>query len=201
MWENVPAGAGFLIIGTESENLGRAKVKAFDELVLVNYSYPGCVPLRNIMRLPKDQAFQLAGKLAEEHPETTAFYRFADFENYYALRKAQDECLYERFLALGGRPEEEHPLSFVLEGSEYLCSWFGDGIKTVLPLKGIAPRHISFTVGDSGAAFQKKGSAELLTLNSLRRLMEENSGDLGQILRHTGYHYVEAQLWCDAYLE
>lgn len=175
-------------------------MKVFDELVLVNYSYPGCVPLRNIMRLPKERAFQLAGKLAEEHPETAAFYRFADFENYYALRKAQDRELYERFLALGGRPEEEHPLSFVLEGSEYLRGWFGDGVKTVLPLKGIAPWHISFTIGDSGAVFQKNGTAELLTLSSLRRLTEENGGDLGRILSHTGYHYVEAQLWCDAYV-
>ena len=61
-------------------------MKAFDQLVLVNYCHPGCVPLKNIMRLPEAQAFQLAQRLAEEHPETTAFYRFADFANYYALR-------------------------------------------------------------------------------------------------------------------
>ena len=46
------------------------------------------------MRLPKKEAFALASALAELHPETTAFYRFADFEKYYALRKKQDECLY-----------------------------------------------------------------------------------------------------------
>lgn len=176
-------------------------MKAFDQLVLVNYCHPGCLPLKNIMRLPEAQAFQLAQKLAREHPETTAFYRFADFANYYALRKAQDAALYERFLQLGGRPEEEHPLSFVLEGSDYLRGWFDNGPQTQLLLKDIAPWHISFTVGDSGAVFQKSGSVEVLTVSGLRRLMEENGGGLAPILRHTGYHYVEAQLWCDAYLE
>ena len=48
-------------------------MKAFDQLVLVNYCHPGCVPLKNTMRLPEAQAFQLAQRLAEEHPETTAF--------------------------------------------------------------------------------------------------------------------------------
>ncbi|MDE6839118.1 MAG: hypothetical protein K2P33_12095 [Acutalibacter sp.] len=176
-------------------------MKAFDQLVLVNYCHPGCVPLKNIMRLPEAQAFQLAQRLAEEHPETTAFYRFADFANYYALRKAQDAALYQRFLLLGGRPEEAHPLSFVVEGSAYLRGWFGNGPETQLLLKDIAPWHISFTVGDSGAAFQKNGTVELLDVNGLRRLLEENGGSLAQVLLHTGYHYVEAQLWCDAYLK
>lgn len=176
-------------------------MKAFDQLVLVNYCHPGCVPLKNTMRLPEAQAFQLAQRLAEEHPETTAFYRFADFANYYALRKAQDAALYQRFLLLGGRPEEAHPLSFVVEGSAYLRGWFGNGPETQLLLKDIAPWHISFTVGDSGAAFQKNGTVELLDVNGLRRLLEENGGSLAQVLLHTGYHYVEAQLWCDAYLK
>ena len=57
-------------------------MKTFEEIGLVNYCYPDCIPLMNIMRLPKEEAFQMAHKLADAHPETTAFYRFADFENY-----------------------------------------------------------------------------------------------------------------------
>lgn len=57
-------------------------MKTFDELVLVNYCYPDCTPLMNIMRLSEAEAFQLAHKLAENHPDTAAFYRFADFNNY-----------------------------------------------------------------------------------------------------------------------
>ena len=74
-----------------------------ENLLLVNYCHPDCVPLKNIMRLAKEEAFEMAKKMAAAHPETTAFYRFADFENYYDLRLRQDEFLYSRFVELGGR--------------------------------------------------------------------------------------------------
>lgn len=80
----------------------------FEKIVLVNYCYPDCTPLMNIMRLPKSEAFKLAEDLAKKHPETTAFYRFADFDNYYAPRKSQDRYLYDKFVCLGGRPEEAY---------------------------------------------------------------------------------------------
>ena len=176
-------------------------MKAFNELILVNYCYPDCTPLMNIMRLTKIDAFQLASKLAETHPDTTAFYRFADFENYYALRKKQDDYLYSRFIELGGLPEENHPLSFVIESSDYLHNWFGNGIETKLPLKDIAPYHISFTIGDSGAEFQKNGSIDLLTVDELYRRINKYGGDYKTFLQATGRHYIEVQLWSDKYIK
>lgn len=175
-------------------------MKSFDELILVNYCYPDCTPLRNIMRLSETEAFQLARSFAEKHLDTTAFYRFADFDNYYALRKRQDEYLYSRFIELGGLPEEKHPLSFVIEGSEYLRNWFGDGIETKLLLKEIASCHVSFTIGDSGAEFQKNGSVELLTLKEFNQLLNKHGGDFEALIRATGRHYIEVQLWSDKYL-
>ena len=117
------------------KDIGRRNIKEgngmrFEELELVNYCAPGCIPMLNIMRLSRDEAFELARRLADEHPETTAFYRFADFKNYYKLRENQDAYLHARFLELGGKPETEHPLSFVLEGSSYLKEWFGNGLET-----------------------------------------------------------------------
>lgn len=44
------------------------------ELTLVNYCYPDCIPLKNIMRLPKPDAFKLSKEFADCHPQTTAFY-------------------------------------------------------------------------------------------------------------------------------
>ncbi len=175
-------------------------MKTFDELVLVNYCYPDCTPLMNIMRLSETEAFQLAHKLAENHPDTTAFYRFADFSNYYALRKAQDEYLYSRFIELGGLPEEKHPLSFVIENSDYLREWFGNGIETKLLLKNIAPYHISFTIGDSGAEFQQNGSIDLLTLDDLKQRIDEHSGDFEVFMHAVKRHYIEVQLWSDKYI-
>lgn len=176
-------------------------MKALNELVLVNYCYPDCTPLLNIMRLSKTEAFELARKFADKHPETTAFYRFADFDNYYALRKAQDDYLYSKFVEIGGLPEEKHPLSFVIEGSDYLRNWFGNGIETKLLLKEILPKHISFTVGDSGAEFQRDGSVELLTMDEMFDRINQHGGDFDAFIRSTGRHYIEVQLWSDKYIK
>ncbi len=175
-------------------------MKTFEELILVNYCYPDCVPLMNIMRLPEREAFALASAFAESHPETTAFYRFADFENYYSLRKRQDEYLYSRFIELGGMPEEKHPLSFVIEGSDYLRDWFGKGIESRLRLRDIMPGHISFTIGDSGAEYEKCGTVDLLTMEDMKERLRKYGDDFDAFMKATGKHYIEVQLWSDRYL-
>lgn len=177
------------------------KKKAFrQDLTLVNYCHPDCEPMLNIMRLPEAEAYAKARELADKHPETTAFYRFADFENYYPSRKEQDAFLYARFQELGGKPEEEHPLSFVVQGSDYLKEWFGGGIETRLALKDVEPCHISFTIGDSGYDFQQKKSVELLTVDDLYQRMADYE-DFETFLKSTGRGYVEVQLWSDKYVK
>lgn len=175
-------------------------MKQFDELELVHYCHPDCEPLKNIMRLPREEAFAMACKMAEAHPETTAFYRFADFDNYYALREAQDRYLYTQFKEVGGIPEEEHPLSFVIEGSDYLKEWFGNGLEVRLPLREIDSCDVSFTVGDSGAEFGKNGSVELFTKEEIQKRIER-SGGFEAFVKENGKHYVEVQLWSDRYIK
>jgi len=58
-----------------------------ERLYITHYYYPGTDPWKNIMLLPEDEAFLLAGELAAAHPETMSFFRFADFRNYYPARK------------------------------------------------------------------------------------------------------------------
>lgn len=169
-------------------------------LTLVNYCHKDCEPMKNIMRLPKAEAFLLAEKFAASHPETTAFYRFADFENYYVLREKQDAFLHEKFISLGGEPEEEHPLSFVIEGSDYLKQWFDGGTETKLPLNTVDPKHISFTVGDSGSAYDREGRVTLYLLPDLEKLLASHDGDLQALLLDSRKKYIEAQLWSDRYL-
>ena len=53
-----------------------------ERLYITHYYYPGTDPWKNIMLLPEDEAFRVAGELAATHPETTSFGRFADFGNY-----------------------------------------------------------------------------------------------------------------------
>lgn len=152
------------------------------------------------MRLPKEQAFAKARELAQNNPKTTAFYRFADFETYYPQRLKADDTMHEAFVALGGKPEEKHPLSFVLNGSEFLHKWFGYGSAVRIPLADIPSEQISFTYGDSVATMTKTGRIPLITKEALWDEIVNHTGTLEEYIRsieHT-FHYIEAQVWCDA---
>jgi hypothetical protein len=69
--------------------------------------------------------------------EQPLFYRFADFENHYRLRKASDELLRHEFVSLGGLPDLLYPFSFVPGGSDHLDRWFGYVKTTKIPLSSI----------------------------------------------------------------
>lgn len=172
-----------------------------DQLNIVNYCHNNCEPLKNIMRLPKEEAFALAAKLAEENKGRTAFWRFADFAVYYPERLATDRLLYERFVALGGEPREEHPLSFVLQGSEYLDNWFDKGVVTKVALSKIASGHISFTLGDSMSTLKRNGDIQMLTKEELVQKVQEYPGSLEEFMEEIRekHGYIEVQLWSDEY--
>lgn len=173
-----------------------------DDLQLVNYCHRTCTPLRNIMRLPREQAFALAYEMAAQNRETTAFYRFADFEHYYPRRLETDALLHSRFIELGGRPAEKHPLSFVLQGSEYLDGWFDHGLVTRIPLSHIPAEAVSFTYGDSMAMLSKHGELNLLTKDMLLKDIATYEGTVEAFLAEVAKrcHYIEAQLWDDSCL-
>lgn len=172
-------------------------MESLDGLHIVNYCHKNCVPLKNIMRLPKEEAFSLAAEMARQNPDTTAFWRFADFHNYYPERLDIDARLHQRFLQLGGQPEETHPLSFVLEGSKMLDGWFGHGIVTCLPLSAIPDRQISFTYGDSMTIAKTQGDFTLLTKAMLAEAVEASGGTAEAFVREANreYHYIEVQVW------
>lgn len=170
-----------------------------NELYIVNYCHPNCKPFENIMRLPKEQAFKKAKDFAENNPDTQAFYRFADFENYYPRRLMADDIIYTSFIALGGKPKEKHPLSFVLNGSEYLNKWYGFGPAVKLPLADIPSEQISFTYGDSSAMLEKTGKILLITKEMLLDEITHYQGTLNNYMSEIEkkYYYIEVQLWCD----
>lgn len=172
-----------------------------EQLYIVNYCHNNCTPLKNIMRLPKEAAFELAAELAEKNKGSTAFWRFADFSVYYPERLATDKILYERFMALGGRPNNEHPLSFVLQGSEYLNQWFDNGIVTKLPLVKIPSEKISFTLGDSMSTLKQNGTIAMLSKTDLLEKISTYEGTLEEFMEEVRakYGYIEVQLWDDDY--
>lgn len=174
---------------------------SINELYIVNYCHPNCAPFMNICRLPEKEAFSLASKMANDNPETTAFYRFVDFENYYPLRIKTERYLYELFVSYGGRPKETHPLSFVLQGSKYLDNWFNNGIVNKLRLMNIPSDYISFTLGDSAATLQRDGEVTMYTKEMLLSVINDYRGNIDDFMDEITekYHYIEVQLWNDEY--
>lgn len=170
-----------------------------NELQIVNYCHPDCTPMRNILRLPKNDAFSLAQKMADRNKASTAFYRFADFVNYYPLRVKVDQLLRDSFIDLGGQPEEHHPLFFVLQSSSYLENWFDYGAITKILLHKIPAKDISFVYGDSSAVFQRTGELNVFTKKMLLDTIKNFPGSIDDFLHdiEKKHHYIEAQLWND----
>ena len=168
-----------------------------DRLYITHYYYPGTDPWKNIMLLPEDEAFRVAGELAAAHPETTSFGRFADFRNYYPARKKADEYVWGRFVEAGGKPALAHPYSFTLMDCEYLRKWFSDGEKIMLDLDDIPDDQISFTLGDSCAMMIHGMEPDVLTKAHLFERIEACGGSVDTFLKESlgRYAYVEVQLW------
>ena len=92
-----------------------------EKLFLTHYYFPGTDPWKNIMLLPKEEAFRVAAELASQHPDTASFGRFADFVNYYPLREEADRFVREAFIQLlSSLPDDQ--VSFTLGDSCALLS-------------------------------------------------------------------------------
>ena len=168
-----------------------------DKLFITHYYYPGTDPWKNIMNLPEQDAFRTAAELAASHPDTTSFYRFADFKNYYPNRKRADEYVRNAFIELGGKPRLLHPYSFVLAESEYLKDWFNSRDRIVLDLSGIPDEMVSFTLGDSCAIITHGSEPAVLTKEMLLDGIRACGGSTEVFLKKSlgKHYYVEVQLW------
>ena len=154
-----------------------------DKLYITHYFYPGTDPWKNIMLLPEEEAFRKAKELADAHPDTTSFGRFADFENYYPARKKADAFVRERFIKL-------------LE-CEYLRDWFDSSDKIIIDLDDVPDDQVSFTLGDSCALMIHGNEPVVLTKKMLYERIEACNGSVDVFLKESlgNYAYVEVQLW------
>jgi len=172
------------------------------ELNIVHYCHSDCMPLHSITELPEKKAFETAYNLGLNNG--TAFGRFKDFVNYYPRRIKAEKWLYDWFVKSGGEPKTEHPLYFVLEGSDYLNEWFGKGKIVKIPLSIIDTRHISFTLGDSCVIFDKENKREPFLKEKLYEMIETNNGRTEELLKMIykdyQYNYIECQLWNNDYI-
>ena len=191
-----------------------------DDLVIVNYCHLDCIPLLNICRLPKEEAFTLAYKMADEmavaNTEANCHYRFKKglngFESYYPRRMKTDEYLYDMFTSLGGKPKEKHPLSFVLQGCDWLDGWFGNGLVYKIKLNTIPSEYISFTLGDSMVKLLQNdgvrvdeiqhGKLTMYTKEMLLSAINDYDGTVDDYMDYISnkYKYIEVQLWNDDFI-
>ena len=193
----------------------KGKMNKIEDLYIVHYYHPSCKPFLNICRLPKDEAFTLAYKMAASNPEANSFYRFADtpqgFKEYYPRRLITDEYLYNKFISLGGKPKETHPLSFVLQGCEWLHKWFANGCAYRIELSSIPSEYISFTLGDSMVILLSKNGERVFEIQEGKLAMYTKEMLFNEINQYNGtiddymdyiknkYKYIEVQLWNDDY--
>ena len=124
-----------------------------EEINIVHYYHSSCIPLKSITEFSKKEAFEIARKIGKNDGES--FYRFKDFVNYYPRRIKTEKWLYNWFINNGGEPKTEHPLYFVLEGSNFFYNWFDKGKIIKIPLSEIDSKHICFTIGDSCSKYNK----------------------------------------------
>lgn len=177
-------------------------MKNMSKINIVHYCHSECMPLRSITELPEKEAFETAYKLGLNNG--TAFGRFKDFINYFPRRIKTEKWLYDWFLKSGGEPKTKHPLYFVLEGSDFLNEWFGKGKMIKIPLSIIDTKHISFTLGDSCATFDKENRKDPFLKEKLYEMIEKNNGRTDELLeaiyKDYNYHYIECQLWNNKYI-
>jgi hypothetical protein len=94
----------------------------------------------------------------------------------------------------------------VLQGSDFLNSWFGNGAKIEIALKRIPSEYISFTLGDSCSTLypmqgSEKGELTMYTKEELISVLTRYTGSIDQYMKYIAdtYRYIEAQLWNDDY--
>ena len=173
------------------------------KLFLVNYRHSKSDPLKSITQLPEQEAFTVAKKLYDESP-CRAHRRFGpDFVYYYPHRLKTEQWLYERFLAIGGQPQTEHPFYFALHYCENFNVNFDFGKTTKINLNDIDIFDVSFTFGDSVAKMDSPDRKDPFLKDKLLEYINQFDNDVEKFLDSIKEQYVciEAQLWTDKYFD
>ena len=178
-----------------------------DDLWITNYRENGGERLKNIMRLPKDEAVKLASQLSTLTTSGNDRYGYY-FERYYEKRQKTEEWLYVQFQKHGGNPQTKHPIYFVLCDSSSLERFYGQRDRVSIKLKDIPSEYLSFTPRDS-MHLKDMGLLEGTVWSKydfLGLLKKSDRGIGNMIVNLPGLYgqpggYIEAHLWDDDYLK
>lgn len=174
-----------------------------NDIYLVNYRHSNCEPLKSITQLSEKEAYTLAKRLYEESP-CRAHNRFGpNFEWYYNHRLKTEKWLYERFIAIGGKPHTTNPFYFALHNWEKSHAYFNFGKIIKIGLKDIDICDVSFTFGDSCKEMDSPNRKEPFLKDKLLEFISLNDNNVEKFLENIKQQYdcIEAQLWTDKYFD
>lgn len=122
------------------------KCEVNDTQHLYHYYDKSKPPLRAITSLARDKAFDILTKDSDMSPS---------FWNYWLDKRLADEkSIRDKFLAIGGKPQNPYPIYFTLGANEGMKTWFDNLAWIKIPVCELDPCTVSFTYGDSFAVFK-----------------------------------------------
>jgi hypothetical protein len=115
------------------------------------------VPFRSLSALPDADAVHIMETLYAESPDSIVFDRFKDPAGYLQARRRTEQWVRSEFVASGGRPEADQPVSLVLGSSAWIADHAPGPPATHgeirIPLSEFEPDQVSFTFPDSMVSF------------------------------------------------
>jgi hypothetical protein len=176
---------------------------------ITHYYRRGTPPFQSLSSLPEDQALGLMRLLADDTPFGA---RFKDPERYLQNRRTSEAWVRSEFIRIGGRPQLDYPIYFVLGESQWLVKNAPDRSlhqAIQISLTAFDEGDLSFTYPDSMISFWlghdptsvlylPEFHGKVFTRREILALVDrmgDPEGGWGRNLPPELAPYIEAQVW------
>jgi hypothetical protein len=176
---------------------------------ITHYYRKGTPPFQSLSSLPEDQALGLMRLLADDTPFGA---RFKDPERYLQNRRTSEAWVRSEFIRIGGRPQLDYPIYFVLGESQWLVKNAPDRSlhqEIQISLTAFDEGDLSFTYPDSMISFWlghdptsvlylPEFHGKVFTRREILALVDrmgDPEGGWGRNLPPELAPYIEAQVW------
>jgi len=106
-------------------------------------------PFRTITALSYEEAAALFRKKQEEDPKSVN----PNIEWFLTRRYEMEKTVWDKFIAIGGKPIRTAPIYCTLGANDNMKTWFGDAAYISMPVRDFDLDTISFTYGDMFTVF------------------------------------------------
>ena len=160
-------------------------------------------PFKNLSDLSDEEANRILLDMRDSRPYSQPAQR----DVLYMKRRRQYEKLaFDKFVAMGGKPERTSPHYMVVEYCKWLSEWYQNSGFVMLPIEKFDKSTISFTYSDMQQNFgpltdenDRPYRGKLFSYEQILKVIEEfglpqewnPDGELGP------ERYIEVQVWSD----